>query len=166
MRETWTWRCAVQLIIPCPASTMEASKSCAQRMDTVFKDWYEVFASSSLYQLHPDWEMHVMKLHEYWPQLLQLIDREQLRTCFFDEIADINEIAKRHPSVESHLPLDYNFEEAFEKVSNEWKTELMIVVADKILKWFDDDAEKAVVTVVNGRIQVSQSPLYSKFCRD
>ena len=145
---------------------MEASKNCAQRMDTVFKDWYEVFASSSLYQLHPDWEMHVMKLHEYWPQLLQLIDREQLRTCFFDEIADINEIAKRHPSVESHLPLDYNFEEAFEKVSNEWKTELMITVADKILKWFDDDAEKAVVTVVNGRIQVSQSPLYSKFCRD
>ena len=106
-----------------------------------------------------------MKLHEYWPQLLQLIDREQLRTCFFDEIADINEIAKHHPSVESHLPLDYNFEEAFEKVSNEWKTEL-ITVADKILKWFDDDAEKAVVTVVNGRIQVSQSPLYSKFCRD
>ena len=36
---------------------MEASKNCAQRMDTVFKDWYEVFASSSLYQLHPDWEM-------------------------------------------------------------------------------------------------------------
>ena len=152
---------AVHLIIPCPASNMEASN----RMDTVFKDWYEVFASSSLCHLHPDWEMHVMKLHEYWPQLLQLIDREQLRTCFFDEIADINEIAKRHPSVESHLPLDYNFEEAFEKVSNEWKTELMIAVADKILKWFDD-AEKAVVTVVNGRIQVSQCPLYSKFCRD
>ena len=70
---------AVQLIIPCPVSNMEASN----RMDTVFKDWYEVFASSSLYHLHPDWQMHVMKLHEYWSQLLQLIDREQLRTCFF-----------------------------------------------------------------------------------
>ena len=156
---------AVQLIITCPVSNMEASN----RMDTVFKDWYEVFASSSLYHLHPDWQMHVMKLHEYWPQLLRLIDREQLRTCFFDEIADINEIAERHPSVESHLPLNYNFEEAFEKVSNEWKTELMITVADKVLKWFDDDIpEKAVVTVVNGRIQVDckQCPLYSNFCRD
>ena len=40
-----------------------------------------------------------MKLHEYWPQLLQLIDREQ----FFDDIADINEIAERQPTVESHL---------------------------------------------------------------
>ena len=68
-----------------------------------------------------------------------------------------------------HLLLDYNFEEAFEKVSNEWKTELMITVADKALKWFDNDIpEKAVVTVVNGRIQVDckQCSLCSKFCRD
>ena len=98
-----------------------------------------------------------------------MIDRKQLRTCFFDEIADINEIAERLPSVESLLPLNYNFEEAFEKVSNEWKTELMITVADKVLKWFDDEIpEKAVVTVVNGRIQVDckQCPLYGKFCHD
>ena len=43
----------------------------------------------------------------------------------------------------------------------------MIAVADKVLKWFDD-AEKVVVTVVNGRIQVDckECPLNSKFCRD
>ena len=44
---------AVQLIVPCPVSNMEASN----RMDAVFKDWYEVFVSSSLYHLHPDWQM-------------------------------------------------------------------------------------------------------------
>ena len=45
----------------------------------------------------------------------------------------------------------------------------MITVADKVLKWFDDEIpEKAVVTVVNGRIQVDckQCPLYGKFCHD
>ena len=60
---------------------------------------------------------------------------------------------------ELELPFeDYYIEEAFEKAKKEWGGELMILVADMILKWYDDDIPTAkIVTTEKGRIQVDIS---------
>ncbi len=123
-------------------------------MDNVFKEQYTVFIFSLLPRIKHDKRMgdyckfEVDHLHELWNQASDMIDRAEFWLGFTSECCELN------------LPYeDYDIEEAFEKARKEWKEELMLQVADKNLKWYDDDIppKAKVVTIVNGRIQVDTS---------
>ena len=60
---------------------------------------------------------------------------------------------------------NYHMETAFENANKEWAMELMVLVADRILKWYDDDIplDATIVTQENETILIDLSAcrLYS-----
>ena len=98
-----------------------------------------------LERLQREWELQVQNLHDFWNAVGDMIDRAELWLSFTSECFELE------LSFE-----DYAIEEAFEKAKKEWSEELMILVADMILKWYDDDIPTTakIVTMEDGRIQV------------
>ena len=57
------------------------------------------------------------------------------------------------------LYVNYHMEAAFENANKEWAMELMVLVADRILKWYDDDIplDATIVTQENETILIDLS---------
>ena len=114
-------------------------------MDELFKHHYVSYAFSLLPKIHPQWEIQLENLHLYWEQVLALIEKNQFSRMFTKECEEL------------HLPAaEYNLEDAFGKVNNEWRTELMLAVANKILRWYEDDIpeEANILIMEKGCIQM------------
>lgn len=117
-------------------------------MDSVFKDNYKVFMFSLLPRVEPNWHLQVKNLSELWKAAGDLIERAQFYLAFTSDCFQLE------------LPFeDYNIEEAFEKANNEWTEELMVLVADMILKWYDDaiPPKAEIVTLEKGQIQINSA---------
>ena len=113
-------------------------------MDEVFKENYTFFAFLHLDKIDPVWQRQVHELPELWPQLVDVIKRDELSTIFKMECQELN------------LPVDeYNLDIAFHKAQNEWAQELMVSTADYILKWNEDKVISTPVAAwCAGRIRV------------
>ena len=117
-------------------------------MDAVFKDIYKVFAFSKLPNLEPEWELQVQHIRQLWNAVRNLIDRDKFYSLFSSACAELA------------LPYEnYNMETAFENANKEWATELMVLVADRILKLYDDDIplDATIVTQENETILIDLS---------
>ena len=111
-------------------------------MDDVFMENYKVHVFSILPRLDSDWSFQVDYLHKLWNTAADMINRTEFWLSFTSECFQLE------LSFE-----EYNIEETFGKAKKEWK-ELMILVADMILKWYDDDIPTTakIVTMEDGRI--------------
>ena len=123
-------------------------------MDAVFKDNYKVFAFSKLPNLEPEWELQVQHIRQLWNAVGNLIDRNKFYSLFSSACAELA------------LPYEnYHMETAFENANKEWAMELMVLVADRILKLYDDDIplNATIVTQENETILIDLSAcrLYS-----
>ena len=99
-----------------------------ETMDDIFKFWYEVYVFSRSLLVERDWKVQIQRLHEIWEEIGQLITLD----CFRDNC--INHCA------ELDLPGEtYDLKEGFKMANNDWREELMITVADRIMKHYDDD---------------------------
>lgn len=91
-------------------------------MDHIFKEYLVKCIVSLLNGLEADWLMQLLDLHELWEEVSNLIDKDCFKDIFIHECAILQ------------LGSDeYDLEEAFEKVHREWKTEMMIKVAERIV---------------------------------
>ena len=125
-----------------------------RQMDAVFKDIYKVFAFSKLPNLEPEWELQVQHIRQLWNAVRNLIDRDKFYSIFSSACAELA------------LPYEnYHMETAFENANKEWARELMVLVADRILKLYDDDIplDATIVTQENETILIDLSTcrLYS-----
>ena len=94
-------------------------------MDAVFKDNYNVFAFAKLSNLEPEWELQLQHIRKLWNAVGNLIDRNALYSMFSSECAELA------------LPYEtYHMKTAFENANKEWAMKLMVLVADRILKWW------------------------------
>ena len=110
-------------------------------MDDFFMENYKVHLFSILPRLDSVWSFQVDNLHELWNTAADMISFTS--ECFQFE-----------------LPFEkYDIEEAFDKARKEWKEELMNLVADIILKWYDYDIPTTakIVRMGGGRIQVNSA---------
>ena len=116
-----------------------------RQMDALFKDIYKVFAFSKLPSLEPEWELQVQHIRQLWNAVRNLIDRDRFYSVFSSACAEVA------------LPYEnYHMETAFENANKEWATELMVLVADRILKLYDDDIplDATIVTQENETILI------------
>lgn len=114
------------------------------KMDEIFKNNYIFFAFLRLDRVEPMWQYQVRELHELWPKLVDVIDRDDISTIFTMECQEVG------------LPVEeYDLDSAFLKAQNEWAQELMVATANCILRWNEN---KVITTPVacwhNGRIFV------------
>ena len=119
-------------------------------MDEVFMDNYEAHIYSLLPNLHLSaWELEVINLPIIYEDVGKLIDKEQFQNSFYNHCAQLN------------LPAEtYDLEEAFQKASNEWAIDIMLRVADHVIKSFDRDVPLDATNVVawkDGRIAVDET---------
>ena len=99
-----------------------------ENMDDIFKFTYEVFVFANVHMIEPEWDMQVLRLHEIW---------EDLR-AYFNEYSFVNLFSSH--CAELDLPAEtYNLKKGFEMATHEWRNELIINVADRIIKSFNDD---------------------------
>ena len=113
-------------------------------MDEQFKVLYEIHMFQHICELEPEWKKQVINLHEFWEDTGKLIGKEQF-TRHFNESCD-----------ELLCYEVYDLEEAFTKTTKEWKEELMIKVAERIIAFHDsqDSFCDHVVSIENGYIRV------------
>ena len=105
-------------------------------MDDIFKFWYEVYIFSRIHRIEPDWKVQIQRLHEIWEEVGRCITLDCFRFSFFKHCTELN------------LPGEtYDFKQGFEKANNEWCEELMIIVADRIIKHYDDDVSLSATVV-------------------
>ena len=93
-------------------------------------------------------------IRQLWNAVGNLIDRNEFYSMFSSECAKLA------------LPYEnYHMETAFENANKEWAMELMVLVTDRILKWYDDDIplDATIVTQENETILIDLSAcrLYS-----
>ena len=136
------------------STSLELMLDETKAMDAVFKDNYKVFAYAKLSNLEPEWELQVQHIRQLWNAVGNLIDRNEFYSMFSSECAELA------------LPYEnYHMETAFENANKEWAMELMVLVADRILKWYDDDIplDATIVTQENETILIDLSAcrLYS-----
>ena len=115
-------------------------------MDDVFKENYKVHVFSILSRLDSDWSFQVDNLHELWNIAADMLTAPNSFWLSFTSACFQFEL----------LFEEYDIEEVFDKARKEWKEELMILLADMILKWYDDDIPTTakIATMEDGRIQV------------
>lgn len=93
-------------------------------LDTEFQVWIEVYGFCKAGNYFVDWIDQVKLINTYWDKLIDEIDREYFTLGFVKTCTD------------SNIPVgDFDFNSAFEKCKTEWRTELMTLVADRIVKW-------------------------------
>ena len=117
-------------------------------MDAIFMENYKVHVFSILPRLDRDWRFQVDNLHELWNTAADMMNRAEFWLSFTSECFQFE------------LPFEeYDIEGAFDKARKEWKEELMILVADMMLKWYDDDipTTATIVTMEDGCIQVNSA---------
>ena len=115
-------------------------------MDNEFKFWYSTWMYSLLHQKEPDWKRQVVNLHELWEDTGKLIVKDEFFMNFTKSCTELN--------LEAEL---YDMESGFEKANTVWKEELMLEMADHIIKTYDDSVSldtTDVVYIENGRIRV------------
>lgn len=117
------------------------------KMDQVFKEKYTFFAFLRLDILEPKYHLQVYNLHELWPKLNDVIDRETFFRFFSQECQELNLSAE-----------EYDLDSAFLKAQNEWAVELMVATADFILKWNENKViSTPVASWQHGHICVDQN---------
>ena len=100
-------------------------------MDDVFKFWYEVYVFSRSLLVEPGWKVQIQRLHEIWEEMGQLITLDCFRDNFINHCAELD------------LPGEtYDLKEGIKMANNEWREELMITVANRIIKHYDDESSK------------------------
>lgn len=88
--------------------------------------------------IEPDKKKQVTDLHLLWDEIDKLIGKPDL----------VRSIIKRCQKDNLELPYDsYDYDSAFSMVSNEWKLELMVRIADDIVFTFDDNVPEELAFV-------------------
>ena len=96
-------------------------------MDDVFKITYNMYMFSRIVMLEPEWKQQIKRLPEIWRECGESIRKDVFICSFLKD-------CKAY-----HLPGEtYDIRKGFEKVNNEWCVELMITLADRIIKFYDD----------------------------
>ena len=111
-------------------------------MDEQFKILYEIFMFQQICEIEPEWKKQVINLHELWEDTGKMIDKDQFTQHFND-------------TCDTLLCYEvYDLEEAFAKANREWREELMIKVAERIIAFHDshDSFCEHVVSIENGYI--------------
>ena len=98
-------------------------------MDNIFKKIYINYMFSVISRVEPQWRKQVHYLHSIWELAGSNIPKGELTISFAKECNNL------HMSIEQ-----YNIDQAFHMTNHDWKHELMLQVADRIIKYNDDDA--------------------------
>ena len=114
-------------------------------MDNVFRDTYVNNAFCLLRKIEPQWRYQIINLHELWDDMEELMDKAKFSIEFVKKCTDVNLSAE-----------NYQLGDAFQKVNTEWKSGLMLLVVNQIIKYYDDDTPfyEKVVSLDKGCIRV------------
>ena len=110
------------------STSLELMLDETKAMNVVFKENYKVFAFAKLTCLEPEWELQVQHIRQLWNAIGNLIDRDEFYSMLSSECTEL-----------ALLYEDYHMETAFKNANKKLAMELMVLVAESILKWFDDD---------------------------
>ena len=111
-------------------------------MDDVFKLTYDMYAFSRMGMLEPNWKLQIIRMNDIWEDIRQCFTEDCFRDSFIKFCAQDN------------LPGEtYDSKKGYERANNEWREELMLIVADRTIKLYDDDVplSAAVVTWDNNK---------------
>ena len=95
-------------------------------MDKVFKECYCAYIFSLLPNYKLCWQEQVKQLNDIWETVSTLIDKQSFNSSFTDRCLEL--------SLCSHK---YNLELSFEKALSAWRVEIMTLVANKLIVFWD-----------------------------
>ena len=121
-------------------------------LDNVFKKLYVNHMFFLLPSVEPNWKKQIQQLHSLWEMTGNLIKKGEFIINFSRECRDLKLNNEQ-----------YDIVQAFDNANHEWKKELMLTVADRIIKFNDDNVplNEQVVTIKNGCIHVMKSQEYN-----
>lgn len=109
-------------------------------MDNIFKFTYSVYAYQELGNLVRDWKDEVKNMNLVWDELENCFDKDLFLKLFEEHGLELN------------LPVkSYNHKVAFLKAKTEWRTELMLDIAEKIFHTYFDDIDYTISSFMQRR---------------
>ena len=124
-------------------------------MDDVFQRNYTIYMFSRIVMLEPEWKEQIKRLPEIWRECGKFITKDTFIYSFL-----------KHCEAYDLPGKTYDFEKAFKKVNTEWCVELMLSLADRIIKHYDDNAPiliKVVAWDINKKCIVVNHTLCKSF---